>query len=170
MKLNRRLSAHRRWPSPPRCLSSLAGCEGTGTPFVPDADWRAPPWRRPWRLARRQAVRPDRGDSAHPRRGFPWQNGEQIASFEIGDEQADADGTKQFPVKLTLKKGGKVQEVRYIVNGRDPVWIFSETDYKRMIDMGNGKATGAAEVRETPSSAGEHGGRGTPMRIRVDGF
>ena len=37
-----------------------------------------------------------------------WQAGQQIESFEIGDEEDGGDGTKQFPVKLTMKnaKGG----------------------------------------------------------------
>ncbi len=143
-------------------LSSMAGCEGTGNArFIPDADAARSSletalgaWRDGKPCGPIEGTPPIRvADSA-------WQNGEQIASFEIGDEEADADGTKQFPVKLTLKKGGKVQEVRYIVNGRDPVWIFSEADYKRMIDMGNGEATGKRPKSAKPrSSAGERGGR-----------
>ncbi len=67
-----------------------------------------------------------------------WQGGAQIEAYEIGDEEDPGDGTKQFPVKLTFKKEKSAQDTRYIVNGRDPVWVFSEPDYKRMIDMGNG--------------------------------
>jgi hypothetical protein len=70
-----------------------------------------------------------------------WQGGQAIEAFQIGDEQAAEDGTKRFPVKLTMKKTKAVQEVRYIVYGRDPVWVFSEADYRRMIDMGNGPET-----------------------------
>jgi hypothetical protein len=67
-----------------------------------------------------------------------WQGGQRIESFQIGEEEDPGDGTKQFPVKLTMKKTNQVQEVRYVVNGRDPVWVFSELDYKKLIDMGNG--------------------------------
>jgi hypothetical protein len=67
-----------------------------------------------------------------------WQGGQQIESFEIGAEVPGDDGAKRFPVKLTMKKAKTVREVNYVVNGRDPVWVFSELDYKRMIDMGNG--------------------------------
>ena len=67
-----------------------------------------------------------------------WQGGQAIEAFEIGDEQASDDGTKRFPVKLTIKKPKAVRDVRYVVYGRDPVWVFSEADYQRMIDMGNG--------------------------------
>ena len=68
-----------------------------------------------------------------------WQAGEQIEAFEIGEEEDSGDGTKQFPVKLTKKKAKTAQQMRYVVHGRDPIWVFSEPDYKRMIDMGNGE-------------------------------
>jgi hypothetical protein len=133
----------------------LAGCERSGNArFTPDADVA--------RSSLQTALTAWRdGRPCGPIEGTPpirvadslWQNGQQIASFEIGDELADADGTKQYPVKLTLKKGGKVEDVRYIVNGRDPVWIFSETDYKRMIDMGNG-----TEPAKPRAAAGRRGG------------
>ncbi len=70
-----------------------------------------------------------------------WQGGEHIDSFQIGDEEESGDGTKQFSVKLTKTKAKTTQDVRYIVHGRNPVWVFSEPDYKRMIDMGNGPET-----------------------------
>jgi hypothetical protein len=73
-----------------------------------------------------------------------WQAGQQIESFQIGDEEDQDDGTRRFPVKLKLKKEG-AKDVRYVVQGRDPVWVFSETDYQRMIDMDNGKETTKAK-------------------------
>ena len=70
-----------------------------------------------------------------------WQGGQAIEAFQIGDGQANEDGTKRFPVKLTMKKTKAVQDIRYVVYGRDPVWVFNEADYQRMIDMGNGPET-----------------------------
>jgi hypothetical protein len=134
----------------------LAGCEGTGNArFTPDADVARSSlqtalnaWRDGSPCGPIEAKPPIRvADSL-------WQNGQQIESFQVGDEQADADGTKQFPVKLTIKKTGKVEDVRYVVYGRDPVWVFSEADYKRMIDMGNG-----AEPAKPRSASGRRGGR-----------
>lgn len=81
-----------------------------------------------------------------------WQAGRKIESFQIGDEEDPHDGTKQFPVKLTLTKDKSTLEVRYVVNGRDPAWVFSETDYKRMIDMGNGPESDKGKSR--PGKAG----------------
>ena len=69
-----------------------------------------------------------------------WQGGQQIESFQIGDEEDTGDGTKQFTVKLTMKKAKNQQEVRYVVHGRDPVWVYREADYKRMLDMDNNPA------------------------------
>ncbi len=95
----------------------------------------------PDRLARRQALRSiaatppiQVGDSA-------WQAGQQVESFEIGEEEDDGDGTKQFAVKLKMKKPPGDQSVRYFVHGRDPVWVYREEDYKRMINMDNNPVT-----------------------------
>ncbi len=63
--------------------------------------------------------------------------GEQLESFQIGEEEAGDDGTKQFAVKLTMKKSKTSEDVRYIVHGRDPVWVFREEDYKRTLNMEN---------------------------------
>ena len=73
------------------------------------------------------------GDSA-------WQAGDQVESFEIGEE-LDDDGTKQFVVAFKMKKPPGNQSVRYYVHGRDPVWIYREEDYKRMLNMDNNPVT-----------------------------
>jgi hypothetical protein len=67
-----------------------------------------------------------------------WQAGQQIESFQIGDEEDPGDGTKQFVVKLKIKgKSSTEQDARFIVHGRDPVYVFGEEDYKRMANMDN---------------------------------
>lgn len=150
-----------RIPAPPLAPATMlvlfvAGCGGAGNArFTPDADVARSSLQTA--LAAWQDGKPYGPIEATPPirvADSPWQNGQQIQSFEIGDEQADSDGTKQYPVKLTFKKSGKVEEVRYYVHGRDPVWIYSETDYKRMVDMGNG--TEPAKPRGT---TGRRGGR-----------
>jgi hypothetical protein len=121
-------------------LPALAGCDATGgARYVPPADVARTSLEAA--LAAWRDGRPCGPIEAAPPIQIAdsrWQNGQQIEAFQIGDEQPDGDGTRQFPVKLTIKKSGKVEEVRYIVHGRDPVWIYSDIDYKRMIDMGNG--------------------------------
>jgi hypothetical protein len=134
----------------------VAGCGGQGNAkFTPDAEVAKTSlqtaldvWREGKPCGPIEAKPPIRiSDSL-------WQNGEQIQSFEIGDEEPGEEGIKQFPVKLTIKKTGKVESVRYYVNGRDPVWIYSEMDYKRMVDMGNG-----TEPAKPRGAAGRRGGR-----------
>jgi hypothetical protein len=136
------------------CLGLLVGCGGTGhARFTPTKDEARSSleaaltaWREGRPASEIQATPPVRvADSA-------WQNGQQqLDSFEIGDEEDPGDGTKRFPVKLTFKKADKARDVRYVVNGRDPVWVFSETDYQRMIDMDNGP--------EPPRKPGAKAGR-----------
>jgi hypothetical protein len=81
-----------------------------------------------------------------------WQAGEQIESFVIGDQE-DVDGTKQFPVKLTMKKTQKSEDVRYIVHGRDPVWVYRDTDYQRTLNMENNPDT-APKTRAASGRSG----------------
>jgi hypothetical protein len=83
-----------------------------------------------------------------------WQAGQQIESFAIGDQE-DVDGTKQFPVKLTIKKTQKSEDVRYIVHGRDPVWVYREEDYRRTLNMENGPVT-APKTRSAPGRTGRN--------------
>jgi hypothetical protein len=66
-----------------------------------------------------------------------WGRGQKIESFQIGEEQDGGDGTKQFPVKLTMKPKGGEQDVKYVVHGRDPVYVFREEDYLRTLNMEN---------------------------------
>jgi len=70
-----------------------------------------------------------------------WQGGQQIDSFQIGDEEDGGDGTKQFVVGLMMKKAKGTQDVRYVVHGRDPVWVYREEDYKRTLNMDNNPVT-----------------------------
>jgi hypothetical protein len=70
-----------------------------------------------------------------------WQAGQQLESFEIGEEKDDGDGTKQFVVAIKMKKPPGDQSVRYYVHGRDPVWVYREEDYKRMLNMDNNPVT-----------------------------
>lgn len=120
-------------------LAAMVGCDATGARYVPDAELARASLESAltaWRDGRPcgpvgQSPTIQVSDSR-------WRDGQRIESFRIGEEQPGGDGPRQFPVKLTLKKTGKVEEIRYIVHGRDPVWIYSDADYRRMIDMGNG--------------------------------
>jgi hypothetical protein len=76
-----------------------------------------------------------------------WQSGQQLQSFEIGAQEDGEFGTKQFVVKLAMKNNKESREVRYIVHGRDPVWVYREEDYKRTQNMENNPVTPSRSKR-----------------------
>jgi hypothetical protein len=62
-----------------------------------------------------------------------WQAGQKLASYEI--VRAEPGGKPpRFTVKLQLQ-GGAAQEVRYVVMGIDPLWVYREEDYQSSIGM-----------------------------------
>jgi hypothetical protein len=77
-----------------------------------------------------------------------WQRGDKLESFEIGAEEDGGDSTKQFAVKLKMKAPARESTDRYVVHGRDPIWVYREEDYKRMLNMDNNPVT------TSPSKAG----------------
>ena len=122
-------------------VSLLTGCGASSARFKPTSDEARSSleaaltaWRDGKPYGSVVATPPIQvGDSA-------WQAGDQVESFEIGEE-LDDDGTKQFVVAMKMKKPPGDQSVRYYVHGRDPVWIYREEDYKRMLNMDNNPVT-----------------------------
>ena len=57
-----------------------------------------------------------------------WASGQKLQAFEIVNEETGA-GPRIFTVKLKTSKGD--QTVKYYVVGIDPLWIYSEADYKK---------------------------------------
>src|SRR5262249_62349763 len=58
-----------------------------------------------------------------------WDSGQKLSDFEIVSEES-GDGPRWFTVKLTLARG--TQTVKYVVLGKDPVWVYGEADYKKL--------------------------------------
>ena len=65
-----------------------------------------------------------------------WLGGEELASFQVLGE-ADVDGRKEFTVRLTMKQPRGESQARYVVHGRDPVWVYRGEDFARAMDMDN---------------------------------
>ena len=65
-----------------------------------------------------------------------WQAGEKLEAFQILGE-ADVDGRKEFTVRLTMKPPRGESQARYVVHGRDPVWVYRGEDFARAMDMDN---------------------------------
>jgi hypothetical protein len=83
-----------------------------------------------------------------------WQAGQQVESFEIGEEKDEGDGTKQFAVAIKMKKPPGDKSVRYFVHGRDPVWVYREEDYQRMLNMDNNPVTNSPSKSNSRRSGG----------------
>ncbi len=62
-----------------------------------------------------------------------WASGLKLQAFEIVADES-AEGPKVFSVKLTTAKGP--QTVKYYVIGNDPLWVYGETDYKKLSGAG----------------------------------
>jgi hypothetical protein len=98
-------------------------------------------------VAWRDGAKPDRLAAAtppvHPV-DFQWQAGQALANFQILADEPDAgDATKRFSVRLELRpvRGAKPAAgettTHYVVLGRDPVWVYREDDYLRLLNMDN---------------------------------
>ncbi len=64
-----------------------------------------------------------------------WRAGKKLSAFEIVGAE-DKPGPRWFSVRLTLK-GARPKQVRYAVVGIDPLWVYSEDDFKQMCNMGD---------------------------------
>jgi hypothetical protein len=60
-----------------------------------------------------------------------WAKGRKLESYEIVSEETQADGLRSFSVRLNLEAPKASEEVRYIVKGRSPVWVYRQEDHKR---------------------------------------
>jgi hypothetical protein len=59
-----------------------------------------------------------------------WRQGQQLEGFQIvGPEENE--GLRVFWVELRLQGARGTQKVRYVVVGRDPIWVYREDDYNR---------------------------------------
>jgi hypothetical protein len=61
-----------------------------------------------------------------------WTSGQKLQGFEIQSEEPPAgSGPRVYAVKLKTQKGE--QTVKYYVVGIDPLWVYSEADYKKQM-------------------------------------
>lgn len=67
---------------------------------------------------------------------YQWKAGDVLESYSIVNEK-QGEGNKTFGVKLTLKKPPGSKDVEYMVLGKDPVRIYRDEDFTRMLNMDN---------------------------------
>jgi len=60
-----------------------------------------------------------------------WSGGLKLQGFEILGEDPETKGPRVFNVKLKTPKGE--QTTKYYVVGIDPLWVYGEPDYRKMI-------------------------------------
>jgi len=63
-----------------------------------------------------------------------WRQGQKLESFEILHHEPH-QVPPTFAVRLTLRGPAGSKEVRYVVAGRDPLWVYREEEFKRISGM-----------------------------------
>ncbi|MBX9623682.1 MAG: hypothetical protein K2X82_07695 [Gemmataceae bacterium] len=65
-----------------------------------------------------------------------WQGGQKLTAYEVvREEPGEATGPRTFVVRLTTGTGPP-QEVKYLVVGIDPVWVYRDEDYQKLSGAG----------------------------------
>ena len=58
-----------------------------------------------------------------------WSAGKKLVAYEI-IAQEPGEGPPVFSVRLTIQGGKEPSVVKYYVVGKEPLWVYSEEDYK----------------------------------------
>jgi hypothetical protein len=64
-----------------------------------------------------------------------WKAGQKLTAYEILGEDPAGAGPRTFKVRLTPAQGAPV-EVRYMVVGIDPLWVYRDEDFIRASGKG----------------------------------
>lgn len=69
-----------------------------------------------------------------------WQAGKVLEKFEIlKEEPVPGEVNKMFSTNLRLKGAKSDTKARFIVIGREPIWVYGENDFKNLLNMDNNK-------------------------------
>jgi hypothetical protein len=135
-------------------LTLLAGCDGTGhARYTPKGDEARTAieavlsaWREGRAYEKLEATPPIRVvDSGR-------KQGQELEAYEILNEAPSDGGTVKFTVRLSIKNAKSPTEAVYLVHGRDPIWVYSEDDYGRMLNMDNNPADTKSKSRQSRRS------------------
>lgn len=66
-----------------------------------------------------------------------WRDGQKLLAYEIlGPAPSPAgDSNRRYTVKLTLAGATAPQETVYVVMGKDPIIVFSQSNYEKLSGM-----------------------------------
>lgn len=82
---------------------------------------------------------------------FQWDSGQALESYKILAEEPDeGDATKRFSASLKLKTSKDETKTRYVVLGREPMLVYREEDYARLINMDNNPRAASTSRRRRP--------------------
>lgn len=122
------------------CCFLATGCGGSSGGYATNADdarqaveGALSTWRK--------GAKPDQLASSappvHPV-DFQWQAGQVLESYRIvGEEPSVGDASKRFSVSLSLANSKGEINTQYVVVGRDPIWVYRDEDYARLLNMDN---------------------------------
>ncbi len=128
-------------------VSTLAGCAGGGTAPIPsnnEARQALQTTLDAWKSAQ-SADSLETGSPKIEAVDFDWKAGKKLTEYSIGEE-SPGEGTKTLAVKLTLQPGG-TKDVTYMVLGRDPIRVYRDEDFQRMLNMEDDPATAKKKGR-----------------------
>ncbi len=63
-----------------------------------------------------------------------WKAGQKLLGYEILNAET-GNGPPRFAVKLRMAGPRGEREVRYVVVGNDPLWVYREDDYQHAMGM-----------------------------------
>src|SRR4029077_6422511 len=64
-----------------------------------------------------------------------WKSGKRLLDFTIIQEDSEHGNNRSFTVRLTPAKGPP-REVKYVIVGIDPLWIYRDTDFQKLSGAG----------------------------------
>jgi len=62
-----------------------------------------------------------------------WKAGKKLAGYQVLKAEPE-NGPPRFAVKIQVQ-GAREREVRYVVMGIDPLWVYREDDYQTSMGM-----------------------------------
>jgi hypothetical protein len=136
-----RLTVPRHYLLSTFCLCALlTGCRGTrvASDYVPSQNKARTALEtalEAWRSGKKMGLIADAKPAVQVM-DSKWQAGQKLESFEILEAEAGT-GPQWFKVKLKMKAPAGEQQVRYVVAGIDPLWVYREEDYKKAAGTGS---------------------------------
>jgi hypothetical protein len=130
-------------------IAFAPGCGGSSRAYTPSTtsarqalDGALAAWQK--------GTKPDALASASPAVhpvDFQWQAGQALEAYQIVGEEPGEASECRFSVSLKLKKAPGELKTRYIVVGREPLWVYREEDYRRLLNMDNNPRPGPTRRR-----------------------